>query len=185
MNGTKETKQTSATITVGNKQVVDRGLKATTPTPTTTTAATKVATVAPVKKPVSPKSKSSKKTAKVTKVAKPATPATPVKPAKAMKAAKATVAKSNYAQHAKNPFRNGTAYAACFNIMGSFGRKGCSKEEIVKLLAKDRKSDLKHAYYDCQVLLSAKDSNTGSRHTSCREGFWVKRENDHVVLMID
>jgi hypothetical protein len=98
---------------------------------------------------------------------------------------KINVKASKYSRNAKNPFRPGSSYASCFDIMASFGKKGCAKGQLVELMAKERKTDLKHAYYDCAVLLSAKESNKSPRHRSCRFGFWIKRKDDHITLMVD
>ena len=88
-------------------------------------------------------------------------------------------------QHASNPFRAGSSsYGKCWEILFAH-KNGIHKAELVKLLAKETGKDLKRAYYDTQVLMSAKISNTGPRHRSCKEGFWIKKENAHVTLMID
>ena len=95
----------------------------------------------------------------------------------------AKVLKAGYPRHAKNPFRVGS-YGSCFDILASFGRGGCTRKSLTELLAKERKSDLKHAYYDSQVLMTAKNGVNGKRHSSCRKGFWIKRDDDKVVLML-
>jgi hypothetical protein len=59
------------------------------------------------------------------------------------------------------------------------------RDELTALAMKATGKDQKHARYDVSVVLSAKDSSTGPRHRSCREGFWVERENSHVRLRLD
>ena len=63
-------------------------------------------------------------------------------------------------------------------------KDGIARDELINLLAKETGKDPKHASYDLSVLLSAKESPTGPRHRSCREGFWVKREHHHYTLML-
>ncbi|HPF99361.1 MAG TPA: hypothetical protein PLE77_04785 [Kiritimatiellia bacterium] len=96
---------------------------------------------------------------------------------------KATAGK--HPRHEKNPFRPGSSYATAFDILAS-RKSGIRRDEAVKLLAELTGKDEKHAGYDLAVLLSAKEGgSTGPRHRSCREGFSVKRENDHITLVIE
>ena len=91
----------------------------------------------------------------------------------------------------RNPFRAG-AYGTCYDILAAH-KDGLNRQRLVELLAEATGKDLKHAAFDCQVLLSARGNddepglsrNDGPRHRSCRPGFWVKRVNDHVTLMVD
>ena len=122
------------------------------------------------------------------KPSEPATPAT--KPAIAEKPtkgkqpreAKSVRKGSKYPRHPQNPFRDGSAYATVFDVLAS-QKTGISRDKLLPILAQETEKDEKHAAYDLSVLLSAKDSPTGSRHRSCREGFWIKRENQHYTLM--
>lgn len=146
---------------------------------------------APVKaKPSKAKVGKTVKSAKPVKLSKPVKSATkPTKPAKPIKAGKKaeTAEKTNgknYPRHALNPFRLNSSYAKVFDVFSSF-KNGVRRDELLTKVAEAIGKDLKHAAYDLAVILSAKDSNTGSRHRSCAEGFWVKRENDHLTLMID
>ena len=119
--------------------------------------------------------------------AKPTTPATPKKQSKPVKPAKTKPAKKassgKYPRHKSNPFRENSAYATCFDILVAH-KTGIGRDELINLLAKESGKDTKHAGYDLSVLLSAKESPTGPRHRSCREGFWVKREHHHYTLML-
>ena len=63
--------------------------------------------------------------------------------------------------------------------------EGMHRHALRKALAAATGKDERRAGYDMAVVLSAKDSNTGERHRSCREGFWIRRENQHVELVID
>jgi hypothetical protein len=90
----------------------------------------------------------------------------------------------------RNFFRQGSAYATCFDILAAHP-DGLTREKLIELLAKATGKDAKHAAYDAQVLLSAcgndegLNRNEGPRHRSCRMGFWVQRVNSHVKLMVD
>jgi len=98
---------------------------------------------------------------------------------------KKAVKKSNYPQNPKNPFRLGSSYGKCWQLLYKHINGGIHKSKLIKALAEATGKSEERAYYDAMVLLSARDSNSGKRHRSCKEGFWVKKENDHVVLMID
>ena len=111
---------------------------------------------------------------------------------KAKKAAKVKPAKVNgkLARDSRNPFREGSAYASCFDVLAAH-RDGMPKVKLVELLAAATGKDIVRAGYDCQVILSAKanenglSNNDSPRHRSCRPGFWVKRMNGSVQLMVD
>ena len=113
-----------------------------------------------------------------TKSAKAAKP-TKVKHGKESK----PVRKSKFPRHPQNPFRDGSAYAICFDVMAS-QKTGVSRDHLLPILAQETGKDKKHAAYDLSVLLSAKESATGPRHRSCREGFWVKKEHQNYTLML-
>lgn len=128
---------------------------------------------------------------KVSKAPK-AIPIKPIKPVKepkskavkGEKAAKVVKGSGNQPRHERNPFRAGSSYATVFDVF-AMHPEGIRRDELLTKVSAAIGKDLKHAAYDLAVILSAKDSNTGERHRSCREGFWVKRENDHLTLMID
>ena len=129
------------------------------------------------------------KPAKVKKAAPKAAAKSTTKPA--AKSTKPAVAQGKWKHDPRNPFRQGSAYALCFDILAAH-RDGLPREKLVALLAEATGKDAKHAAYDAQVLLSARPNEDGlnnndspCRHRSCRPGFWVKRENGHVQLMID
>jgi hypothetical protein len=115
--------------------------------------------------------------------AKPSTTKGKVKPAKA------PIKEGKWPRDPRNPFREGSAYATCFNIL-AFHKAGLPKEKMVELLAEATGKDIKHAGYDAQVLLSAHPNDNGlsnndsPRHRSCRPGFWIQRTNGHVKLMV-
>jgi hypothetical protein len=135
------------------------------------------------KKPKAAKGKKAvKKSAKTKGKAK--AKAKPVKPAKPSKKANKGVVLSKFPRHPKNPFREGSAYSAIFDAFVT-KKNGIRRDELTKLAMEATGKDMKHSSYNLAVILSAKDSNTGSRHQSCREGFFVEREGDHLTLKID
>ena len=88
-----------------------------------------------------------------------------------------------YVRHSKNPFREGSNYALAFDVLASFP-DGLPLAEWRERYAKAARKSLKLASYDIQVLLTAKGSPTSERHRSCRDGFYIEREGDHVTLKI-
>ena len=102
---------------------------------------------------------------------------------KTSKGDKRGVVKSKYPHSASNPFREGSNYSLAFDILASFP-EGLPLAEWRESYAKAARKSLKLASYDIQVLLTAKDSPTGERHRSCRDGFYIERETDHVTLKI-
>jgi hypothetical protein len=87
-------------------------------------------------------------------------------------------------RNVQNPFRESSAYATCYLILSKHP-KGLHRSKLLEMMSKQTGKDEKHARYDMTVVLSAKDSNTGPRHRSCRDGYWIKKEGDHVQLMLD
>lgn len=79
------------------------------------------------------------------------------------------------------PFRSGSAYATVYSILSAHPA-GITRQKLIELAAKATSKSIKRAGFDVSVLLSAKESLTSKRHRSCRDGFWVQRENDHLVL---
>ena len=132
----------------------------------------------PSLKPISKHLKPTKalKAPKATKAAKPAKTAKSAQPAKA-----APQFKSSFPRSAANPFRAGSSYGVVFDVLAAHP-EGISRGMLVIEVGKATGKDSKHAGYDCDVLLSAKED--GSRHLSCRQGFWIERVNDHLKLHI-
>jgi len=91
--------------------------------------------------------------------------------------------KARYPRHPANPFRPDSSYGVAFDILSAHP-KGMNRDELVKLLAKATGKTEKLAGYDSRVVLSAKESPGGTRHRSCKEGFWIYRQNKFVKLML-
>lgn len=86
----------------------------------------------------------------------------------------------------KNPFRPYSSYGKAVDILAAHP-EGLHKEEFLKLYAKEVEKDMKHSTYDLAVILSTckSASPTGPRHKSCREGFYVVRQNDHLQIRFE
>ena len=91
------------------------------------------------------------------------------------------IAKATYPRCDKNPFREGSNYALAFDILAA-NKDGLPLAEWRERYAKAARKSLKLASYDIQVLLTAKETPTGERHRSCRSGFYIERQCDHVTL---
>jgi hypothetical protein len=122
-------------------------------------------------------------TGKVRKASKP--PA--VKPSKPPAKAKS----AKWPHEPRNPFkRSGSAYGVCFDILAAH-QDGLPRQKLVEMLAMATKSDLQHAAYNAQVVCSARGEAgeglnpfEGPRNRSAHFGYWVKRHNSHVQLML-
>ena len=89
--------------------------------------------------------------------------------------------KAMYPHCDKNPFRERSNYALAFDVLAAYP-DGLPLAEWRERYAKAARKSLKLASYDIQVLLTAKGSPTSERHRSCRDGFYIERETDHVTL---
>ena len=107
-------------------------------------------------------------------------PATLPKSGKTGKGAKMS-SRATYPRCDKNPFREGSNYALAFDVLAS-SKDGLPLADWRERYAKTARKPLKLASYDIQVLLTAKGSPTGERHKSCRDGFFIERQCDHVRI---
>ena len=136
--------------------------------------------------------KSVKKSVKSVKTTKNQPTKSPKKPAKAAKASKASqpAKKSkpatqpkqtfNYKRAEGDPFRQHSSYSVVFSLLHQAGADGITRQKLIADLSRITSKDERHAGYDAAVLLSAKQN--GERHQSCRSGFWIERNNDHLKL---
>ena len=128
----------------------------------------------------STKSKSPKSITKRSPKPQPkASKPTAAKPVKSTKAPKAST-KSQPPRAATNPFRQGSAYGVCYDILAAHP-EGMPRQQLITDLAKASGKPIKNAAYDSAIVLSARPD---FRHTCCRPGFIIKRENDNVRLEV-
>ena len=119
-----------------------------------------------------------------------------VAPVKSVKPTKATTAvkpkktkepkptrKSKYPRHPRNPYRIGSNYGLAFDVLVAHPT-GIGRDELINLLRKENGKDVKHTLYDLSVVLSAKESPTGPRHRSAKDGYYVERQYHHYKLVI-
>lgn len=99
------------------------------------------------------------------------------KPARAPK-------KSAVPRHPKNPFREGSGYGLLVDLLAHAGSKGIGKPELIQAYAKTSGKDEQHSKYDLAVLLSA-STDSEKKHRSCRDGFSILREGDHLQIRFD
>jgi hypothetical protein len=78
----------------------------------------------------------------------------------------------------------------CFDILAAH-KDGLPRQKLVELLAKATGKDLTKAAFDVQVICSARGEAgeglnpfEGPRNRSAHFGYWVKRDNSHVQLML-
>ena len=103
---------------------------------------------------------------------------------KSPKADKQSKASGKYRRHPQNPFRDGSGYALAFDILATHP-KGIIRSDLTEEYAKAAKKPFKNASYDIAVLLSPKAAEASSeRHKSCREGYGIRKENNHVELVL-
>lgn len=88
--------------------------------------------------------------------------------------------KSRPPRAATNPFRQGSAYGVCYDILAAHP-EGMPRQQLITDLAKASGKPIKNAAYDSAIVLSARPD---FRHTCCRPGFIIKRENDNVRLEV-
>ena len=87
-------------------------------------------------------------------------------------------------RHPKNPFREGSSYGLLVDLLASVGPKGIGKPDLIKAYSSASGKDETHCRYDLAVILSA--STTAEKmHRSCRSGFSILREGDHLRIRFD
>lgn len=102
---------------------------------------------------------------------------------KKSKGVKKTSKTQKYPRSQVNPFRPNSSYALAYDVLAAYP-DGLPLATWRELYAKAAMKPLKLAGFDTQVLLTAKDRSTSERHRSCRSGFYIEREGDHVTLKI-
>ena len=106
------------------------------------------------------------------------------KPAKKADKKPAKSPKSSIPRHQKNPFREGSGYGLLVDLLAQAGAKGIGKPELIKAYSSASGKDETHCRYDLAVILSA--ATTSEKiHRSCRSGFSILREQDHLRIKFD
>ena len=119
--------------------------------------------------------------------------ATGVKTAKVTKPAKAKGAKkgtpTEYPRAESNPFREGSAYAAGYDILTHAGDKGIDRSKLVDEVARITGKEHRKAYFDVTVVCSSRpgpdQGGDGGSHRSiakASDSFWVEKRNGWVKL---
>ena len=110
----------------------------------------------------------------------------PPKSKRGQKGNKKTVksSKSAIPRHERNPFREGSGYGLLVDLLAHAGSKGIGKPELIKAYVKASGKDEQHSKYDLAVILSA-STDSEKKHRSCRDGFSILREGDHLQIRFD
>ena len=103
---------------------------------------------------------------------------------KAVKKVAKSPRKSTVDRHPKNPFRAGSSYGLLVDLIASAGSKGIGKPDLIRAFSKASGKDETHARYDLAVILSA-STDSERKHRSCRDGFALIREGDHLRIKFD
>ena len=127
----------------------------------------------------------------VSKARKPPKPKSSSKAKSSSKSAKPKAKAAKWPHSPSNPYtRSGSAYGLCFDILAAH-KDGLPRQKLVELLAKATGKDLTKAAFDVQVICSARGEAgaglnpfEGPRNRSAHFGYWVKRDNSHVRLVL-
>lgn len=109
------------------------------------------------------------------------------KPSKATPATKGTP--KEYPRDPNNPFREGSAYGACYDILAHAGDRGMDRAKLVEELARVTGKEHRKAYFDVTVVCSSRPGpehgGDGGSHrciAKASDSFWVAKRNGHVTL---
>ncbi len=95
-----------------------------------------------------------------------------------------TFTTSKYRRHANNPFRAGSGYALAWDILASHPH-GINRTTLITEYANETHKPLKNAEFDIHVVLSPKSEEpTSKRHSSCREGYGIRKTNEIVQIVM-
>jgi len=93
----------------------------------------------------------------------------------------ATRHSSPYPRHPANRYREGSSYALAFDILAAHP-SGLSRQRLLEMYAKASGATQDRARFNLAVVLSPRESATGPRHRSAREGYWIEMQNNFVRL---
>ena len=96
---------------------------------------------------------------------------------------KPAVRTSPYLRHPANRYREGSSYALAFDVLAAHP-DGLSRPRLRELYREASRKSEARVRFDLAVILSPRESATGPRHRSAREGYHVEVQNDHVRLVV-
>ena len=88
--------------------------------------------------------------------------------------------KSSFPRASTNPFREGTSYGICYDILCA-NPLGMSRQKVIEELSKATGKSLQNAGFDAAIILSARRE---FRHSSCQPGFICIQENGNIRLEV-
>ncbi len=103
---------------------------------------------------------------------------------KAGRAAGKTKGKRTYTRHETNPYREGSAYAAAYDVLADAGEKGIVRKDLVAEVARLTGKPEKNAYYDCVVVCSpAEDGRAHRSASTAADAYWVEKADGGNVKL--
>ena len=109
----------------------------------------------------------------------PATLRTSGKSGKVAKPRKPKVHQSEEAE--STPYRKGSAYSKVYQILAEHP-DGISRADLIREAARRCKKPATRSAFDVAVVVSPRESCTGPRHRSARDGYYVKVEGSCYTL---
>ena len=79
------------------------------------------------------------------------------------------------------PYRKGSAYSKVYQILAEHPN-GISRADLIREAARRSKKPASRSAFDVAVVVSPRESCTGPRHRSARDGYYVKVEGSCYTL---
>lgn len=106
----------------------------------------------------------------------------PMKPEPVVKPRKPKVHQSEEA--ASTPYRKGSAYSKVYQILTEYP-DGISRADLIREAARRCKKPASRSAFDVAVVVSPRESCTGPRHRSARDGYFLEVEGSCLKLRTD
>ena len=106
----------------------------------------------------------------------------PVKPEPVAKPGKPKVRKPE--EPASTPYRKGSAYSKVYQILMEHP-DGISRADLIREAARRCKKPASRSAFDVAVVVSPRESCTGPRHRSARDGYFLEVEGSCLKLRTD
>ena len=88
-----------------------------------------------------------------------------------------------YSRHESNPFREGSAYGACFDILAAHPQ-GIGRTKLVEELARVTGKDKQKSYFDVTVVASSRKDGRSHRCISrAADGYYVERTDGGLLRL--